>query len=144
GILTPEQCQASMKLLQEYFEAEPIENAAPDHDFRVVMGLREGYGTNKKLHQFNEVERLIGDVVVQKAGIYCVTPGVPFKVHDESAAVIYGSLDELPDVYALAELIKQQRFCVEDFSAGQAYIVETPLCEEPDLKEIPATSSNDG
>ncbi len=102
--------------------------------FRVVMGLLEGYDTQSPLHTIDEVSTILGKAILAKqATVFAVRHDAnDVSVYTEPVAVLQGATRLLPDVYQLADSFKQERFAVEDFNSGTAYMVETRFCTEPD------------
>lgn len=100
--------------------------------FRIVLGLEQGYGTGT-FHTIEEVISIIGNR-------FQITPAKIFSVkadgstYQEPAIRIEGDIDNIREVYALAEKLHQERFAVNDFSTMTSHIVETKFCSSPDME----------
>lgn len=100
------------------------------YEYRVVLGLLEGYEQQHVTHSVEEVQDTLGLAVnVQEVTIHTVGP---HQTYTESAAIIRVKKPTLSQVYILADEYKQERFTVEDFSNRTAYVVETRHAKEPD------------
>jgi hypothetical protein len=83
-----------------------------------------------KDHTFEEVQKELGDEFdLTQAEIYSVGA---WGKYTEPAIVIEGNKKQLQKIYALAEKFHQERIAVEDLQEGQAYMIETKYCENPD------------
>jgi hypothetical protein len=106
--------------------------AAPE--FRVVFGLREGYGADAKTHQIEEVRRALGERFdVQPAEIFSAGG---WGTYSEPAAIIRGprALETLRAVFDLAEGMNQARIAVESLDEKKSWMVETKHCKDPDAQ----------
>jgi hypothetical protein len=112
-----------------YFEEENVNHIAP-FEYRVILGLLEGYDKDNVQHSLQEVKANLGDKYgVKPAEIYSVGPD--YK-HTEPAVAVYGGWRSLSKVYQVAEKLGQERFTVENFLGQYSYVVETPRVRHPD------------
>lgn len=141
GIATIEACQRALgrlgDLLSRYdtgvaAQVETEQLASTGVTARVLLGLVEGYGSENHQHALTEVVEHLGtEFAVRPAQIF--TRG-PEKMYQEPAALILAKELGLPAVYDLAYQFAQQRFTVERFDQGQAWVVETPHVTQPDAE----------
>jgi hypothetical protein len=139
GIATNEQCQKALSELTKNLQSNGVEYMADtlsgvglNDGFRVVLGLKEGYGEDAKVHDMAEIkEQLPHDVALDPADIYAVGQ---WGYYEEPAVIITGAKTHIPAVYQLADRYGQSRFTVEDMRQGTAYVVETRHCTDPDPK----------
>ena len=114
---------------------ENVTDLGAGNDFRVVLGLRRGYDLNAPVHETREVEGPLRGTgcSVGFGEVFSVRPlNDGAALYAEPAAIIQGPLADLRRVYDVAHELGQERFAVEDFKNGKAYMVETPLCAQPD------------
>ncbi len=132
GVASIEECEAGMRALAATF------NTATEPDpqtsgFRVVLGLKEGYDDEAPIHTLEEIKRELIGLNATPAEVFAVRwsdEGV--SVYTEPVAIVEGTLNLVDRVYAAADTFKQERFTVENFDQGLAYVVETRFCTEPD------------
>ena len=108
--------------------------SCPTYGSRIVLGLLEGYDPSAPVHTIEEVKQALPEASVTPADVFAVrhsTEGV--AVYTEPVAVVEATNDQIGDIYKLGELFRQERFTVEDFARGVAYMVETQFCTEPDM-----------
>lgn len=141
GILNDEQMNESMNVLNDRFDDSDIINdynlpQGLKGDFRVVLGLVEGYETDAPVHTIDEVRQALAgtSLFAMSAEVFSVRPHEPSdrQIYTEPCAIVTGNPRELPAVYDLADAFTQQRFTVEHFGRRQAWVVETPHCTSPD------------
>ncbi|HAB53992.1 hypothetical protein A2480_00545 [Candidatus Uhrbacteria bacterium RIFOXYC2_FULL_47_19] len=83
-----------------------------------------------KNHTLAEVQEALGEGFdLVSAEIYSAGS---WGKYTEPAIIIEGDKSQLQKVYALAEKFRQARIAVEDLQDGQAHMVETKYCEDPD------------
>jgi hypothetical protein len=107
----------------------------PQQDgFRVVLGLVEGYDTKAPTHHsIDEVQQVLQRASITPAGVFAVRyTEAGTSVYTEPAAIIKAPIDLIRDVYDIADRFRQERFTIENFEEGIAYVVETRFCTEPD------------
>jgi hypothetical protein len=101
----------------------------PAEGFRVVMGLRAGYDT-QKFYAIADIQReLTVDLSCHPARIYTVRymgEGKDVTDYSEPAVIIQGPIDEIARVMTVAHQCGQHRFAVE--TNKEAFIVETDHC----------------
>ncbi len=141
GLATVEACRRALgrlgDLLSRYdtgvmAQVETEQLASTGVTARVLLGLVEGYGSENHQHALTEVVEHLGtEFAVRPAQIF--TRG-PEKMYQEPAALILAKELGLPAVYDLAYQFAQQRFTVERFDQGQAWVVETPHVTQPDAE----------
>lgn len=126
-----ETCRALLKQLSDSLSVPGIqEQNLRQPGFRVLLGLKEGYKEDSKIHDSCEVKSILGnDFEVTNAEIYSVGP---WGKYTEPAVLITGNKINLQKVYNLAYEFKQSRFCVEDLDRNKSYMVETSHCNDPD------------
>lgn len=139
GIATDEQCFTALSTVTKHLRVEHLMHQAradfgplPDAeaDFRVVLGLHEGYGENSMEHTAAEVQAMLGrNLHVDTGSIFAVGT---WGQYEEPAAIISGKKTSVQLVYRLAEAFKQSRFTIEDLKYGESSIVETSFCQDPD------------
>jgi len=139
GIPEIEQITASTDTLAKKLGREVTdETRVPKEIFRVVLGLLEGYDKSSDLHTIEEVRERLGGTSLRAmlAEVFAVRPNMvgSSDIYIEPCAVITGRSKEVETVYDLADIFRQQRFTVEDFSERAAWVVETPHCSTPDLE----------
>ncbi len=132
GIASIEACQAGMVTLAN--ELNAIMKPDPQtKDFRVALGLFEGYGDQNPQHSPNEVQQLLPWASILPAEIFALRfHEETTSIYSEPVAIISGPSDRVAQMYSVAENLKQERFTVEDFDKRLAYVVETRFCKEPD------------
>ena len=140
GIPTLEQCQAAADELKKGLEISNSANTVRVDDFvddkqkgiefRVLLGLLEGYDKDQIIHNKDEVAEIIGSSVgLQSATIYSVGKNGEYT---EPAVWIKGKKDDLPKVYEIANSFKQERFTIENLAEEKAHVVEPPCCISSD------------
>jgi hypothetical protein len=134
GIASIEDCEDALLALHlsgigPAASTQFIEN----QEFRVLLGLREGYEKDSKVHPVEEIEAALPETNIKPAEIYVVGPT---RHYQEPAVIITGTSDKLPGVYNLAESLHQERFTVEDLQNRLSYVVEPPSCTTPDPEPI--------
>ncbi|MDD3302735.1 MAG: PHP domain-containing protein [Candidatus Gracilibacteria bacterium] len=105
------------------------------HNFRVVLGLLEGYDMIYNMHSIEEVLLELGDDFrIQQGEILSgsYTKPTTQSIYYEPAAIIEGDIKNIEKIYNLAFKFHQERFTVEDYSQKKAYTVETEFCKNPD------------
>jgi hypothetical protein len=110
-----------------------IERDDHHEGFRVVLGPLEGYDEQGPVHDVAEVQQALPGARVVLAEVFATrhTESV-CSVYTEPVAVVEAPSDLIGDVYKLGDILKQERFTIEDFMQGVAYVVETRFCTEPD------------
>jgi len=133
GIPTIADCEDGMQALATALKTKV--EADPQHeDFRVVLGLREGYNPHNPRHSLAEVIKILGSSYhIEGTSIFAaLTTPVGSNFNHEPAVIIRGAMSDILPVFDLAERFSQERFTVEVFNAGLAYVVETGHCTDPD------------
>lgn len=132
GVTTVAECVAGMWAMADAFDSMVVHDAK-QHGIRVVMGLLEGYEEDAPRHSVAEVLHALPDASAEAADVFAVRraeSGV--WVYTEPVAVISADSNALHDIYRLGDELRQERFTIEDFDVGKAYMVETRHCTEPD------------
>jgi hypothetical protein len=136
GIPTIQECEAGMTFLADTIGGILPPSLVTDEqtqEFRVVLGLLEGYDRSASLHNVSEVAGSLPYEQVDPAEVFAVRiTSDSLSIYTEPAAIVRGSLSRLGAVHELAEAFHQERYTVEDFSNGFTYMVETCHCTEPD------------
>lgn len=138
GIKTDEQCASALSELTRGLRTRHIVHEVLVEEgrvggveqFRVLLGLQEGYDEGARTHDALEVTNALGsDFTVREVGIYSVGG---WGTYEEPAVLISGDENRLRKVYLLANTFKQSRFTVNNLSKGEAYMVETDHCTDRD------------
>lgn len=133
GVASIHECQKGMtelgRELNSEVEADPIAEG-----FRVVLGLIEGYDPSSPVHSVDEIlNELPLATRVTPAEVFATrNTGDSVSVYTEPVAVIEAPIDLIEDIYRVGDMFRQERFTIEDFERGVAYVVETRFCTEPD------------
>lgn len=132
GVATLTECHDGMVVLAA--ELGSILQPDPHQSgFRIVLGLLEGYDGKAPTHSADEVRQALPGAKVTPAEVFAVRHTEEgTSVYTEPVAIVAGPNDLLGDVYLLADSLRQERFTIEDFDRGIAYVVETRFCTEPD------------
>lgn len=125
---------ANIEQAKSYIK-EKINDTSKIHSFESIEDLEELKDlletTNFSLkHSIDEVSRITGnDFQLTPAKICSIGS---WGQYEEPAVIIEGDMAHIQKVYALAEQFRQARIAVEDLHNGQAHMVETKYCEDPD------------
>ena len=141
GIVTPDQCQEGVDYLAQLFDSPATEQQqfVGKGFFRVVLGLKDPYRyRNEPPYHVDEVIQRLGHAYTVTAGesiSIILAKDLPIpetqlmkectRIRVDPAAIIYGAVSNMGNVYRVAERFKQHRFTVENFDTGKAYMVET-------------------
>jgi hypothetical protein len=122
-----------------------------EKDCRIILGLEEGYSTDRKtgekgkvytLEEISEPEFLGPTISARGVNIYSVWRKADGTLGEyaEPAAEVRCTLNELPVVYKAAERMKQARFTVDAFrKSGTSYTVElSEFCKGQQADPIPS------
>lgn len=132
GVSSIVECQEGMVALAAELDTNP-RPSLQQSGFRVVLGLVEGYDDTAPTHSIDEVREELPGAKVTPAEVFAVRHTQDgTSVYTEPVAIIEAPLDMVSEVYSLGDRLKQERFTIEDFESGIAYVVETRFCTEPD------------
>ena len=132
GVASIEECQEGMAALADEF-GSTLQPEPQQGGFRVVLGLQEGYDNQAPIHSVDEVQHELPTAKITPAEVFAVRHTEDgTSVYTEPVAVIEAPIELIGDVYGIGDRFRQERFTIEDFEQGIAYVVETRFCTEPD------------